>query len=107
MGLGEAIDLDGLVAALDVHEPQRFGAMRLLASLVQHFGRGQELRAVGLVELLDTRGEDYHVAADRILLPRLGADVSGDGLAGVQADADASRRDAPGVREGLDRRAKL
>jgi hypothetical protein len=88
---GKAIDLDRLVAALHLHQPQRFSAVIVLAGLAQYFGRDEELRTAVLVELLDPRGEDYDIAADRILLPRLRADVSGDRLASVQADADAGR----------------
>jgi hypothetical protein len=61
---GKAIDLDRLVAALHLHQPQRFSAVSVLAGLAQHFGRDEELRTALLVELLDPRGEDYHVAAD-------------------------------------------
>src|SRR5690349_11654645 len=74
--LGDAVDVERLVAAFDVHRTERSGVRRRFATVAQHFARDEELGAEALVELLDALGEDHYIAGDRILLAQRRADIA-------------------------------
>src|SRR3954467_14032758 len=83
--LGNAKNLDRPLVPLDAHCAER---CRLLARALEHLVRSEDLRVVLLVELLDARGEDDDIAGHRVLFALGRANVAGDGIAGMKADAD-------------------